>query len=467
MAIFLVSSFSTKSGRTSDVFSQTGQIPENKGELFRLFDQEYDKFKGFPTVSKDSRLFKSEILQHLAFVMMTGDSSNPTEFWLTIDRGMAEREIERFLIDRVSDQGLKAKEWLEDLLEHHLLQVAADINQIEFHHQLFQEYYAAEKLLRMFQESHSDTIDEKRFQHFYLNYLKWTESLEFLLGLSNHSTQILLLIKMSLEVDWFLGANLARETKTIFQNQSIQLIHQLIEDNELAEWLEIALLEEKCSPFDKENLSDRLESTGLFLRIQDQAIFKEGTSVDEFLAALEDTCICKKCIDSRRSVIDKLGIMGDTKVIPKVMSFFNNDDQGVRASAIEATGILGSKNNIPDLLPFLEDSDPYIRYTTVVAILELSIEPAYLSKLNQIVSSSEYNEAARLIFAIQDKYKFYNYDISCTPPIQSQNHHSGMTIHGDFVAGDKVSGDKHSIQDVGNLNAGNVNIEGNQTGETP
>lgn len=160
-----------------------------------------------------------------------------------------------------------------------------------------------------------------------------------------------------------------------------------------------------------------MESTGLFLRIQDQAILKEEISIDEFLAALEDTCSCKKCIDSRRSIIDKLGTMGDTKVIPKVISFLNNDDQGVRASAIEVTGILGNKNNIPDLLPFLKDSDPYIRYTTVVAIWELGIKPMYLPELNQMVKTLEYNEAARLVFAIQDKYKFYNYEISCTPPI--------------------------------------------------
>jgi HEAT repeat protein len=97
------------------------------------------------------------------------------------------------------------------------------------------------------------------------------------------------------------------------------------------------------------------------------------------LVALEETCSCKKCIDSRRSVIDKLGKMGDEKVIPKVMSFLNNDDKGVRASAIEVTGILGDRNNIPDLLPFLRDPDSYIRYTTVVAIWELGIEPIYLS----------------------------------------------------------------------------------------
>jgi hypothetical protein len=133
--------------------------------LFRWFDREYEKFKGLPAVSADFRRFKSEILQHLAFVMMQGDESKPTEFWLTIERSQAERAIEQLLTSRVSDPAGKAKEWLEDLVEHHLLQVAADGRRVEFHHQLFQEYYAAEALLGMFTEKHPDVVEPERFKH--------------------------------------------------------------------------------------------------------------------------------------------------------------------------------------------------------------------------------------------------------------------------------------------------------------
>jgi NB-ARC domain len=194
-----------------DVFGQTGQTPENKGELFRLFDREYDKFKGFPPVSEASRRFKLDILQQLAFIMMTGDLSQPTELWLTIDKRIAEREIERFLIDHhESDPASKAKEWLEDLLEHHLLQVAADISSVEFHHQLFQEYYAAEKLLVMFKSGHSDIIDEQRFQHFYLNYLKWTEVISMGISLEKDESVVLKVVQSALNVDLALGWNLSK-----------------------------------------------------------------------------------------------------------------------------------------------------------------------------------------------------------------------------------------------------------------
>ena len=44
---------------------------------------------------------------------------------------------------------------------------------------------------------------------------------------------------------------------------------------------------------------------------------------------------------------------------------------------------------------------------------------------------------------------------------------SSITIQGDYIAGDKIEGDKNIIDRVGNLNQGNVNILGNQNGETP
>jgi DNA polymerase III delta prime subunit len=192
-----------------DVFGQTGQIPESKGELFRLFDQEYDKFKKLPPVSEDFRRFKSEILQHLAFVMMTGDSSKPTEFWLTVDKRIAEREIEKFLIDRVSDPAAKAKEWIENSKNHYLLQDAGDSEQLEFHHQLFQEYYAAEKLFGMLHDDHPYVIDEQRFQHFYLNYLKWTEVISIGISLVKDESIALKVVRLAFNVDLALGWNLS------------------------------------------------------------------------------------------------------------------------------------------------------------------------------------------------------------------------------------------------------------------
>ena len=122
------------------VFKNTGEIPQSKGELFQEFDRQYEEFKGPASVSEDFRRFKSDLLQQLAFVMLQGDSQRPTDGWVAISRRKAEGILKCWLRDEEEQEPLKkAKEWLEDLRKHHLLQVAAKPEEIEFHHQLFQE----------------------------------------------------------------------------------------------------------------------------------------------------------------------------------------------------------------------------------------------------------------------------------------------------------------------------------------
>jgi DNA polymerase III delta prime subunit len=454
-----------------DVFGVTGQIPKNKGELFRLFDREYNKFKGFPPVSEDSRRFKSDILQHLAFVMMTGDASKPTEFWLTIDRGVAEREIERFLIDRVSDPAAKAKEWLEDLLEHHLLQVAIDGSQVEFHHQLFQEYYAAEKLLCMFRDNHPDIVENKRFQHFYLNYLKWTEPLRFLLGLLDNRTQVVRLVKLSLEVDWMLGAKLSGEAKPEFHSETITLLEKL----KVEEWLLCKLLIENGS----EKAIPRLVQA---FRHSDESI--------------------------RCSALEALGGIGSEKAIPILIEALNDNNASVRCSAEEALRKIGSKQavdelnkaqenlppvywtwkamptiiinpdnskkSIPELLEDWNDSDSFVRSRSAnLSVLQYDLENNPLDNhilpdLLKLLSTKSGKEAFRIIQWIQANCQFYNYEVLNSPPPPIKSHPLGTTIiniMGDKVEGDKVAGDKNEIKTVGNLNTGNVKIAGNQIGE--
>lgn len=189
-----------------------GQIPQNRGELFRQeFARRYEKFKPLRgRVSDDSRRFAPELLQHLAFVMTQGDPHTdplkPTPSWLTIPKTQAETILEDFLTGRVNAPAEAAKEWLEDLLEFHLLQVANNSDEIEFHHQLFQEYYAAEKLLGMLQQGHPDLVNSKVFQYKYLNYLKWTEAIALMLGLIDSEKQAVELVNLALDIDLMLGA---------------------------------------------------------------------------------------------------------------------------------------------------------------------------------------------------------------------------------------------------------------------
>ena len=83
-----------------EVFENTGEIPQSKGELFQKFDRQYDEFKGFIPVSDDFRRFKSDILPQLAFVMLQGDLQQPTEGLVAISRDRAEGILECWLRDR-------------------------------------------------------------------------------------------------------------------------------------------------------------------------------------------------------------------------------------------------------------------------------------------------------------------------------------------------------------------------------
>jgi HEAT repeat protein/DNA polymerase III delta prime subunit len=224
-----------------DVFQHTEKIPLNKGELFRLFDANCEQIKKeieYVPASENFWALKSEVLQHLAFSMIQADTNRPTELWLTISKQQAENFLEEWLYQqKVVDESAKAKAWLQDLCKYYLLQETEKPGGIEFPHQLFQEYYAAEKLLKMIFARHSDTMQPERFKHFYLNYLKWTGSLAIVFSLMGDEAIVVDLINQALAVDWMLGAQLVGEVRTQLQGEAIELIDTL----EVPVWLRIEM----------------------------------------------------------------------------------------------------------------------------------------------------------------------------------------------------------------------------------
>jgi len=207
-----------------EVFAEEQQIPRNRGELFRRhFTQKYDQFKQARSlpISEDSRRLTAILLQQLAFEMMQGNT--PTEFRLQISISEARQILEAFLrVHGEVSPASRAGEYLEDLLEFHILQLASDPNKIEFHHQLFQEYYAAEYLLLQLSQ-----LNDEQLKCHYLNYLKWTESIALALALVEDSALAVRLVKLALDIDWGLGARLAGEVKPAFQQQTVSLLDTL------------------------------------------------------------------------------------------------------------------------------------------------------------------------------------------------------------------------------------------------
>lgn len=209
------------------------QVPRSRGELFRRFVRDYDQIKPWDTVaaSPGFREFRDELLRELAAAMMQG--VQPTGLRLQISRDEAERILEKSLASRVEGAGQKAKEWLGDLIKHHVLQIAANHKQIEFHHQLFQEYYAGEWLFLQLKDLSNDEL-----KYHYLNYLKWTESLAMIMAFVQSEHQAESLVKLALGMDWGLGSRLAGEVKSEFQATTVERVRQL----QIPDWLKVELL---------------------------------------------------------------------------------------------------------------------------------------------------------------------------------------------------------------------------------
>ncbi|MEM9808374.1 MAG: HEAT repeat domain-containing protein [Cyanobacteria bacterium P01_D01_bin.56] len=224
--------------------------------MFRQFTQFYEqRLKGDVPDPYEHRDDWAKLLQCLAFAMMQGPDpqQKPTELSVAIPQDQAERVLTDFLREREPYPAKVAERCLRDLLKHHLIQTNGE--QIEFRHQMIQEYYAAEYLLRLLPELSDDQLKQA-----YLNYLKWTESIALMLALETREEQALHVVKLAIDVDFILGAKLAGAVQLDLQLKSIAILNSLkllrerklflMKRNysvELPKWLRIQLLEETKS----------------------------------------------------------------------------------------------------------------------------------------------------------------------------------------------------------------------------
>ncbi|MEG3922103.1 HEAT repeat domain-containing protein [Microcoleus sp. T3_A4] len=306
-----------------DVFEQKGKIPKNRGDLFRKeFARRYEEFKPerLRNVSKDSRRFAFDLLTYLAFTMVQGephiDSSKPSVSWIAIPKTEAEKILATLLAgDRTPtlEDRTKAKEWLEDLVEWHLLQVASDPTQIEFHHQLFQEYYAAEWLAPQLEK-----LSDEKLRYYYLNYLKWTEPLAMAMSFVDSEALAVRMVQLALEVDLYLGARLAGEATLSLQQATVNIIIQQGFQPSLIIWLLEQTQSEYALPF----LFD---------------IHKNG------------------CSDTRWRATRALGNFRNVEVLKYLIEALKDRDSSVRQKAVESLGKLGNLEAVPNLCQLLDD----------------------------------------------------------------------------------------------------------------
>jgi len=194
-------------------------LPANLGSPFKAFADSYDhKIQDNIPVDDKYKRWLPDLLPQIAFAMMPQNA--PHGLRLEIPKFEAENILAKFLDDEKLDKPRDhAKQWLENLLKYHLIQIKTD-QIIEFRHQLIQEYYAAEYLRKQL-----DGLTNEELQKSYLNYLDWTESLALMLDCEDREDQAVRLVRLALEVvDLRLGARLAGAVKYEFQKKTVGLL---------------------------------------------------------------------------------------------------------------------------------------------------------------------------------------------------------------------------------------------------
>ncbi|MFQ3629657.1 MAG: HEAT repeat domain-containing protein, partial [Cyanobacteriota bacterium] len=416
-----------------EVFEQDGQIPRSRGELFRTkFSQQYAAFKPLreQPVSEDFRRLAPELLKHLAFAMMQGDS--PTEFRLQIPQDEAETLLQTYLsAHQETNPASRAREYLEDLLEHHLLQLAANPDEVEFHHQLFQEYYAAEALLPKL----NDLTDDQLKCH-YLNYLKWTEPLAIALSLIDKTRQASQIMQQVLDTDLMLGARLAYSLdkehslicrgllETFRISKILEQIDQLtfLFENpkflhqETANWNDEEGTEEGGLFFNYETdfpgllkglcYRDEAVRSNAAIRLSRLAKKRIPEAITALSAALEDPVYEVRNIAVK--TLGKLKCVGMTELLRKS----KHPEYHVRWAVVDIIAIseLKTEDSVALLVDLCSDSEYLVSSQAAYALSEIKAVEA-LKHLWGLYLASERSYFLGAIAAIQSRCGFYNYDL--------------------------------------------------------
>jgi len=346
---------------------QTGEeIPRNLGEVFRIFTRTYENssirkhevaaLKGDVQPLSDRCLWFLA-LKHLAYTMMQGATSVDSR--TVISRAETEREFKALFRDE-PHPAKTARDCLDDLLNYHLLQIRTD-DEIEFRHQLLQEYYAAEWLLDRLSE-----LSDEQLKYYFLNYLKWTEAIGLMLGLIDENDfggrgreQAIRVVKLALgidsppTVDLMLGARLAGEVKEEFQEKTIELIdrYQFENGQQAQNWLKLELFAESRSDAAVPKIKRILDTDEEVAVNAAEMLGRIGTpaATQALLQALQH-------VDSsvRYGVSEALGETGSEEAIWGLRMALYDADLSVVCTAVDSLNKIGSPKIVPILIEALQ-----------------------------------------------------------------------------------------------------------------
>ena len=374
------------------------KVPSNLGSVFRRFTEIYDKqLKQDIPVTDESRFWWKRLLQHLAWVMTHGESK--TEIYVAIPIQKARDILTTFLKEQDYHQPRNAETWLDDLLKYHLIQLGTE-NQIQFRHQLLQEYYAAERLLEELPKLSDDEL-----QWEYLNYLKWTEPVALMMQLVDKQSQAVDLVKLALEVDLLLAARLAGEVKVKLQEETVGLIDNL----ETSPLLKIKLLVQTKS----EAVISRL------IEFLERGNPNESSAAVYALRQIKSKAIVfsrlvKLIKDKNSPVVSNLQYALENRIYG-LRSLFEDKDSDVDYSAANAMRGIKSEAAIPGLIQLIERENSYEPKWAADALVGIKSE-AVMINLIQLLKNQNFlqlNNGKNSLYAlnalekIQQHLKYY------------------------------------------------------------
>jgi hypothetical protein len=125
------------------------------------------------------------------------------------------------------------------------------------------------------------------------------------------------------------------------------------------------------------------------------------------------------CSSSRRTPIL---VCSSIEAIPGLLKLSEDPDSSVRERAAQALGEIGSEATIPALLKLLEHSESDVRGSAAFALGRIAkkntdtIAPhlPHLPHLLTLIPTDSGENAYRVILAIQENCKYYNYDLTQT-----------------------------------------------------
>ena len=329
------------------VFDETGNIPSNLGMAFRQFTQQrYEKqLKQDVQIKGDLRNWWRELLEHLALRMTQG--REVTQLQVLISKQEAVDTLTEFLEKKKFDESPRvAKCWLDDLLKYHLIQQGAE-DKIEFSHQLIQEYYTAESLLKQLPHL---LRDEDRLKWEHLNYLKWTEPLALMLELVEDEKQALQIVQLAQKVDLRLEARLAGAVKPEFQAQTVGLIAGL----EIPSQVKIQLL----------------------------GITRSEEAIPHIQPALNH-----EDYDVRTKATEALVHIGSEAVVNALKQTLNYEDYHASYNAIETLKKIDSQDAIDALKPFGRQKDSLVRLRIMLSTVRKEVFPKSISLSEELEQS--------------------------------------------------------------------------------